>query len=178
MLGMLATRIFGVRAWPGIGIDSTAGLVMAGSQYSGGLLVSEAAQAMPGSGKLLENVDKLFEEAGTAADYSVLHCEPRYGSYTLTGEAPALPDSALIGLPAKWTGRSAMFVCCFGSGIDAQLDKEMQMLNILLDDQGSVLQEMPFGLYEIVNPDAAAVPAGDVLVLERQLISPGSDGRG
>src|SRR5690606_34442914 len=100
MLGMLATRIFGVRAWPGSGIDSTAGLVLAGSQYSGGLLVSEAALAMPGSGKLLENVDKLFEEAGTAADYSVLHCAPRYGSYTLTGEAPALPDSALIGLPA------------------------------------------------------------------------------
>ncbi|MCB1188157.1 hypothetical protein KDL29_13410 [bacterium] len=176
MLGMLTLRIFGVAAWPGHGIDNSAGLAVAVTENSAGLVV-DYELARGSSDRLLQANLELFREAGKLDDYVMMHCEPRYGSYTLTGEAPASPDALLLGLPAKWSGRSLVRVCIFGTGVDALVDREMMMLNLQLGNGGSVLQPMPFGNYEIQNEQPEAIPAGDALLLMRNLATPETQGR-
>ncbi|MEZ5339605.1 MAG: hypothetical protein R3F46_15245 [bacterium] len=177
MLGMLVQRIFGVSAYAGSGITSTAGLGLAVSDATGGIICDYGMTA-GNAGELLQLSDKLQREAGPVDDYVLLYCEPRYGSYTLTGEAPAAPQSALIGMPAAWSGRSLLWVSCFGSGVDALVDSGMQMLNLQLDNGASVLQPMPFGVYQLRNSDPAAISAGEVLLLERDLATPGMGDQG
>ena len=177
MLGMLVQRIFGISAYTGSGITSTAGLGLAVSDATGGIICDYGMTA-GNAGELLQLSDKLQREAGPVDDYVLLYCEPRYGSYTLTGEAPAEPQSALIGLPAAWSGRSLLWVSCFGSGVDALVDSGMQMLNLQLDNGASVLQPMPFGVYLLRNSDPAAISAGEVLLLERDLATPGMGDQG
>jgi hypothetical protein len=173
MLGLLAAEIFGVRAWPGDACSSPAELLSGVTSSSGGMLVNEALLEFAGMDALLRHSDSLFGNAGAAPDYLLLHCEPRYGSYTLVGEAPSAPDIWLLGLPRSWNGQSDIFIGVQGTTLDGFIDRDSQWLNLQTGDDTTTLQPMPFGMYEFEHPEPANVQDGDVVVIHRSLL-PGS----
>ena len=176
MLGLLITEIFGVYAWPGLACDNPAQLASAVTAQSGGMIVNEKLLDYPGTESMLEHSDSLFSEAGPVADYLMLHAAPRYGSYTLVGESPAAPELLVLGLPAKWSGLDDIFVSVQGTSLDALIDRDNQWLNLQTGDGETVLQEMPFGMYELLHPDPANIAGGDILVIHRGLLSGGGNG--
>lgn len=174
LLCMLANRLFGVTPLVGYGDQSPARAALSVTENSGGLVTGLAMLEYPGSDSMLQHSDGLFATAGSTDNYLLLHSEPRYGSYTMFGEAPAEPQQAVVAIPSRWEGRPDIFLLSIGTGLDAILDKEMQMLNMQLPSGESLLREMPFGMYEIIHPDPQAVGSGDVLVIHRDLITPES----
>lgn len=176
MLGMLAAEIFGVRAIPGESCSSPAALATSVTAVSAGMLVNESLLDFAGTDAMLTHSDSLFSDAGSAADYLLLHCEPRYGSYTLLGEAPGNPAILLLGLPKAWNGLSDIFIAVQRTTLDAYIDRDSQWLNLQTGDDTTTLQPMPFGMYEFEHPEPANVQDGDVLVIHRGLLPGGSSG--
>ena len=169
----LAAKVFGANVIAASPDDTLAGLVLAADGRQAGLYFSPGLEEYAGFEVLSRNTARLKQ---WDHELQFVYSNPISSTYSLEGERPAACD-AMIGLvPADLGNAETIWVVFSRIGGSVTVDYRNNLyINWQEDGEESAWTErLPMGFWIIDHPSPDAVSAGDVVVIRKETMSPGT----